>query len=92
VVNAATLGELTEAGVLKRLRVVTAHRPDMRGAKTVAGEWSDKSAGEAVLKIAGDVVAEWMERASDRKTIMFCPRVQDCEADPSTPECRVYDD
>lgn len=79
VVNAATLGELTEQGVLKRLRVITAHRPDMRGAKTVGGEWSDKSAGEAVLKIAGDVVAEWVERASDRKTIMFCPRVEDCE-------------
>jgi DNA repair protein RadD len=79
IVNAATLEQLTEAKVLKRLRVVTAHRPDMSKAKTVAGEWSDKSAGEAVLKIAGDVVAEWLARASDRKTIMFCPRVEDCE-------------
>ncbi len=79
VVNAETLGNLTEAGILKRLRVVTAHRPDMTGVAKVAGEWTAEGAGKAALTIAGDAVKEWQDRASDRKTIMFCPDIKTCE-------------
>ncbi len=79
VVNAETLKNLTDTGILKKLRVVTAHRPDMTAVPKVAGEWTAEGAGKAALTIAGDAVKEWQDRASDRKTIMFCPDIRTCE-------------
>ncbi len=71
-VNAATLNELTENGVLVPLRILSCESPDMRGAATNAkGEWTDKAASEGEAKIIGDVIGEWIKHAENRKTIAF---------------------
>jgi DNA repair protein RadD len=80
-VNAATMHQLTESGVLVPMRVFSCSRPDMRGAATgVGGEWSDRAAEERGMEIIGDVVTEWCKIASDRKTIVFGATIDHCEA------------
>lgn len=71
-INATTMHDLTQSGVLVPLRVLSCTRPDMAGAAvTKGGEWSDKVAEERGMGIVGDVVKEWQLHASDRKTIVF---------------------
>lgn len=78
-VNAATMAELVELGVLVPMRVMTCTPADMRGAKTVAGEWSDKEAEARGMKIVGDVVVEWVKFGEGRKTIVFGATIAHCE-------------
>src|SRR5688572_5503317 len=52
VVNAATMHELTEAGVLVPLYILSCKAPDMREAETNSkGEWTEKAASEREAKI-----------------------------------------
>jgi DNA repair protein RadD len=80
VVNAATMKELVELGVLTPLRVLSCVRPDMTGAKTTGGEWTAKEAGARGMELIGDVVGEWLKHADNRKTICFGPTVAHCES------------
>lgn len=57
-VNAGTMHELTEDGILVPMRVFRGVSADMRGAETSGGEWTDKAAEERGLQIVGDVVQE----------------------------------
>jgi DNA repair protein RadD len=75
VINAATMKELVELGVLTPLRIMTCVKPDMVGAKTKGGEWTAGDAGKRGLVIVGDVVREWLEHAENRKSIVFGPTV-----------------
>lgn len=70
-VNAATMDQLTRAGVLVPMRILTCTAPDMSQAKTVGGEWTAGSASKCEAKIIGDVVGEWLTHASGLKTIAF---------------------
>jgi superfamily II DNA or RNA helicase len=79
VINAATMNELTQSGVLVPMRIFSCHKPDMTGAKTIGGEWSDKAAEERELKIVGDVVSDWHKFAENRKTIVFGATIAHCE-------------
>jgi superfamily II DNA or RNA helicase len=79
VINAATMNELTQNGVLVPMRIFSCHKPDMTGAKTIGGEWSDKAAEERELKIVGDVVSDWKKYAENRKTIVFGATIAHCE-------------
>lgn len=79
VINAATMEQLTKQGVLTPLRVLTCTRPDMTGAKTSGGEWTQKAAEERELTIIGDVVKEWQKHAAGLKTIVFGPTIAHCE-------------
>lgn len=79
VVNAATMDELVKLGVLTPLRVRSCKRPDMTGAKTTGGEWTQKEAETRGMEIIGDVVREWLEHANNAKTIVFGPTVTHCE-------------
>lgn len=78
-INATTMHELTEAGVLVPMRVLSCTRVDMAGAATSSGEWTDKAAEERGMDIVGDVVTEWLRHASDRKTIVFGSTIAHCE-------------
>jgi DNA repair protein RadD len=78
-INATTMHELTQSGVLVPMRVFTCTRPDMTGAKIVAGEWSDDDVEERGLGIIGDVVTEWARFAEGRKTIVFGATIKHCE-------------
>lgn len=78
-INAATMHELTESGVLVPMRVYSCARPDMRGAETSGGEWTAGSAAERGMELIGDVVQEWLKLAENRKTILFGPTIAYCE-------------
>lgn len=78
-INAATMHELTTSGILVPMRIYSCKRVDMRGAKTVAGEWSDAEAGKRGMDIVGDVVIEWQRHAENRKTIVFGATIAHCE-------------
>lgn len=78
VVNAATMRELTELGVLVPMRVLSCTRADMRGAETSGGEWTDRAAEERGMEIVGDVIAEWLKYAEGRKTIVFAATINHC--------------
>lgn len=77
-INAATMHELTESGVLVPLKILTCVTPDMHGAETANGEWTAQSASQRELTIVGDVVREWQEHGEDRKTIGFGADIAYC--------------
>jgi DNA repair protein RadD len=78
-INATTMAELTRSGVLVPMRVFTCKRPNMKGAKTIGGEWSADEAGKRGMEIIGDVVSEWKNLAVGRKTIVFASNISHCE-------------
>lgn len=79
-INATTMHELTESGVLVPLRALSCTRPDMAGAAvTKSGEWSDKAAEERGMEIIGDVVGEWLKFGENRKTIVFGASIAHCK-------------
>lgn len=86
-VNAATMHELTESGVLVPMRIFTCRRPDMRGAATSGGEWTDRAAEEREMGLVGDVVTEWTRLAKDLKTIVFGATIKHC-----TELCRQFNE
>lgn len=78
-INATTMDSLTRSGVLVPMRVFSCTRPDMTGAATIGGEWTDKAAEERGIGIIGDVVAEWVKLGANRKTIVFGATIAHCE-------------
>ena len=79
-VNATTMHDLTEQGVLVRMRVKTCKRIDMTGAKTNRkGEWDEREVEARGMGIVGDVVTEWGKHAEGRKTIVFGSTIDHCE-------------
>jgi superfamily II DNA or RNA helicase len=79
-VNATTMHDLTQNGVLVPMRIFSCRKPDMEGAETKGGEWTDKAAEERELQIVGDVVADWHRYGDNRKTIIFGATIKHCEA------------
>jgi hypothetical protein len=77
-VNATTMHELTESGVLVPMRVFSCKKVDMTGAETSGGEWTHNAAETRGMDIIGDVVTEWQKHASDRKTIVFGATIAHC--------------
>lgn len=78
-VNATTMNELTQSGVLVPMRVLSCTKPDMTGAETRGGEWTDAAAAQRGMEIIGDVVSEWIKHAEGRKTIVFGATIAHCE-------------
>ncbi|HEY0489318.1 MAG TPA: DEAD/DEAH box helicase family protein [Telluria sp.] len=84
-VNATTMADLTESGVLVPMRVLSCTKVDMKGATTAGGEWTDTAAGARGMKIIGNVVQEWIRYADNRKTIVFGATIDHCES-----MCRAF--
>lgn len=78
-INATTMRELTESGVLVPMRVMSCTKVNMKGAATAGGEWTDLAAQERGMEIVGDVVHEWIKHAENRKTIVFGSTIAHCE-------------
>lgn len=78
-VNATTMHDLTESGVLVPMRVMSCTQTDMTGAETSGGEWTDAAAAERGMGIIGDVVSEWVKYGENRKTIVFGATIAHCE-------------
>lgn len=89
VVNVTTTNALIADGFLVPLKVYAAVKPDMTGAKVVAGEWTDREIAERGRTIIGDIVTEWVAKTDLHfggpvKTIVFAASVDHgaelCEA------------
>jgi DNA repair protein RadD len=78
-INATTMHDLTQSGVLVPMRIFSCTKPDMRDAATAGGEWTDRAAEERGLEIVGDVVTEWLKFAENRKTIVFGATIKHCQ-------------
>lgn len=78
-INATTMDELTRSGVLVPMRVLSCTMTNMAGAATAGGEWTDQAAEQRGMEIIGDVVAEWIKHAQNRKTIVFGATIKHCE-------------
>jgi superfamily II DNA or RNA helicase len=80
-VNATTMDELVKSGVLVPFKAYACKKPDMAGAATFGGkngEWTDEAAAERGIKIVGDVVGEWHDKAEGLKTIVFGANIAHC--------------
>ncbi len=78
-INATTMHDLTQSGVLVPMRVLSCKRVDMTGAATAGGEWTDAAAEERGMGIVGDVVKEWITHGENRKTIVFGATIRHCQ-------------
>jgi superfamily II DNA or RNA helicase len=78
-INAATMHDLTQSGVLVPMRVLSCTQTNMNGAATAGGEWTDSAAQERGMEIVGDVVMEWHKYAEGKKTIVFGATIAHCE-------------
>ena len=78
-INATTMRELTESGVLVPMRVLSCTKVNMKDAATAGGEWTDLAAQERGMEIVGDVVHEWIKHGENRKTIVFGATIAHCE-------------
>jgi superfamily II DNA or RNA helicase len=78
-INATTMHDLTQSGVLVPMRVFACKRANMAGASTAGGEWTDSAAEERGMEIIGDVVSEWVKFGENRKTIVFGATIKHCE-------------
>ena len=77
-INATTMHDLTQSGVLVPMRVFSCKRADMTGAATSGGEWTDSAAEARGMEIIGDVVTEWVKFGENRKTIVFGATIKHC--------------
>jgi len=78
-INATTMHDLTESGVLVPMRVFSCKRANMDGAATAGGEWTDAAAEARGMEIIGDVVTEWIKFGENRKTIVFGATINHCQ-------------
>lgn len=78
-VNATTMAELTETGVLVPMRVMSCTKVNMKDAATANGEWTSQAAQDRGMEIVGDVVHEWIKHGENRKTIVFGSTIAHCE-------------
>lgn len=78
-VNATTMHDLTQSGVLVPMRVLSCKQANMEGAATAGGEWTDSAAAERGMQIVGDVVSEWFKFGEGRKTIVFGATIAHCQ-------------
>lgn len=70
---AVTTQELIERGHLSDFKVYAPAHPDLKGVKTVAGDYDLKGLAEAMDQgqLVADVVSTWLERGENRQTICF---------------------
>ena len=81
VVGAKATGEMIDDGWLTPLKIFIAKEIDMRGAKKVAGEWSQDEVAARGMQITGDIVSEWDKKTHEIfgkpvKTVVFCSGVE----------------
>lgn len=79
IVNVTTMDKLIDENFLVPPKIYAASEPDMTGAKTVAGEWTDAEASKRATPIIGDCVKEYLEHGNGGKFIAFGVDVAHCE-------------
>jgi DNA repair protein RadD len=69
-----TITQLIEQGFLSKFKVFAPSHPDLRGVRTVAGDYHEGQLSEVMSKkeLTADVVKTWLEKGEDRPTLAFC--------------------
>lgn len=67
----STTKELIAAGLLSDFRVFAPSHPDLKGVRTVAGDFHEGDLAKAMNPLIGDVVSTWQARGEDRPTLCF---------------------
>jgi DNA repair protein RadD len=69
-----TTAELIEKDFLSPFKVYAPSHPDLRGVKTVAGDYHEGQLSEVMseAKLTADIVKTWLEKGEDRPTLAFC--------------------
>lgn len=88
-VNASTMHNLTNDGILVPLDIYACTKIDTSNLKIIAGEWDAEEISERGNEILGDIVKEWQTYCAQeqRKTIAFCANVRHCAA-----VCRIFNE
>ena len=68
-----TTQELIDQGYLSQFRVYAPDVPNLKGVKTIAGEYSEKEVAEIMgdHKLVGSAVDTWLARGENRPTLCF---------------------
>jgi DNA repair protein RadD len=69
----ATTQQLIDAKYLSKFRVFAPASPDLKGVRTLAGDYREDDLAEAMDKapLIADVVDTWLDRGQDRPTLCF---------------------
>lgn len=67
----STTAELIEAGYLSPFKVFAPSHPDLKGVRTVAGDFHEGDLAKVMNPLIGDVVTTWLERGEGRPTLCF---------------------
>src|SRR5665213_9841 len=72
-VVANTVKDMIEAGTLSRFRVFAPNHPDLKGVRTVAGDYHEGDLHERMgeSKLVADIVMNWKYLAEGRRTVCF---------------------
>ena len=71
IVTVTTTNKLIDEGYLSKYTIYAPSAPDMTGAKTVAGEWTDEETSKRAIPIIGDAVTEYANHGNGQKFIAF---------------------
>lgn len=73
--EAATVAQLTAAGILCPARYFSIAEPDLRKVRIVAGDYQRAELAQAMTPLVADIPATWLERAAGRRTAVFAVNV-----------------
>jgi superfamily II DNA or RNA helicase len=82
IIVAAHTDELCKAGTLHAPKIFACHSPDLRGVKTVGGEYVGSALAARVntAENRADIVKEWMRLTPGKKTVCFAIDVEHSKA------------
>lgn len=75
-IEIATPRQLIDLGYLMPSKHYAPSRPDLKNARIVAAEYNKKDVEVAMDPLVGGILPSWLERCSDRRTIVFASSVQ----------------
>lgn len=77
IVAGVTMRELIDAGYLVDADVWAPADPDLRGVKTVAGDYQEDQLGDAMNKaqLVGDIVSHWLKLSYGKQTMVFAVNI-----------------
>ncbi len=74
-IEVATPQELIDLGYLVDTKIVAPRLPDLRGLRTVRGDYEEAELAKRMTPMIGDLVDDWKHFASTRSTLVFAVTV-----------------
>jgi DNA repair protein RadD len=78
IIECPQVAELIEQGYLVRTRCYAPVNPNLKGIKTVAGDYNERQLAERMdrTELVGDIVTHWHKFGKGRKTVAFAVNVE----------------